>query len=297
MRNEWAFALAAIVDDAGDQVVWKPDREPTPHALRLMATLGVRVEWSPVTAVSAQKLLATRDCVYPNCPREADPGTHHCRTHQAYERDLIRAIPEGPHGAARASVQEPSIQVAKQEAAAPKEAPVVQPSTSWTRETAIAAVQKFARTHGRPPGSSDLGRKNGLPSLPFAWGDKFSDLIVAAGFEPSRFGPGSKSSGRGPAKPKTAVEPEPSPVPAEAEPEQPNLSELATGLAELAPRPDSKADPGVPLAGISPLIDRLIGQRRELVEEALRLNELSVEAATKRDAIYQLVNQLEELAR
>lgn len=42
LEHGWAFAVAAICDDIGEQVVLRLDREPPEATRRLMAVLGVR---------------------------------------------------------------------------------------------------------------------------------------------------------------------------------------------------------------------------------------------------------------
>ena len=123
---------------------------------------------------------------------------------------------------------------------------------TWTRETAIEAVQAFAKLHGRPPKSREQGTRNGLPAIPLSTsigvGRNWGDLIEAAGFpRPTAGHSRPKRQARAPKAPEKRT-PTPSPAASEAATSPPAVVE-GVSSAGLSPEPEACTDePGTTLA-------------------------------------------------
>lgn len=69
--------LVAEAEERGQTIVYRPLGPPPEHTVRLMATLGVRIE----LPVSIQDLTETRICVAPMCTADAMKMSRFCRAH------------------------------------------------------------------------------------------------------------------------------------------------------------------------------------------------------------------------
>lgn len=179
--HEWADALARIVDDAGQELVYRPESEPHPATRRLMDSLGVRIEVGPVRTVVK--------CGAPLCAAEAKFGGF-CRSHAP-----IGALrPENGHGAAesgRAALEAMDAGERQTPAARTGRPP------KWTVEQAVQAIKDFHAKHGYVPVQRDASTNPELPSagtvtktLKVPW----AELVERAGFpRPSRGGVGRGS--------------------------------------------------------------------------------------------------------
>lgn len=254
-----------------------------------MDSLGVRV------------IVGSQDCAAALCVDEALPGLTHCRRHASIAE--IRAAREASPSNGLAALEamdrgepqpafkshaetheeEEPMPVAEPNGDAPVHAIGMQKAPKWTRANTVAAIQAFAGRHKRPPRNADRTARNGLPPQGQPSGHVWSDLVEEAGFpRPARGG--VKGSGRAAAKPPAPVErdahPDPGPAPSR------ELEPVATGSGlEPAARPDEPS-----------LLASTIANLDAFRAEAERFDEISIDAACKRDAILRLVEALESLS-
>jgi hypothetical protein len=99
------------------------------------------------------EVVVTATCEETLCNKVPRPGARFCRAHSPIEE-----LREQPATAAK--------------------------RRRWTRETAVAAVQAFAREHGRVPSANDMSPRNGLPALPLRTdiAGGLGELVELAGF-------------------------------------------------------------------------------------------------------------------
>lgn len=290
----WADAIVELIDGAGEQVVWRPDFEPPRHTLALMRTLGVRVEVVPVSAVGTG---AVTYCPHSSCgwsfvgSRTRADGyliVHMRVMHAGVDPRAIQVSEREPLGhvapveptpaAPGTSSASPSPQVGTGEAGSRSEstAPPTQRETKtvvarrkWTREEILDAIKAHAAANeGVPPKSMDWSRSTddhpSFAKVGEIFG-KWNTAIIEAGFEPHKPGRGEgRASGSTP----TPKKPEHKPV------EAPPVSRNGNG-------------------GLT--FDSIFGDIDALKTEVDRLNDLSVNAALKRDALQQIIETVGQL--
>lgn len=206
-------ALAEILDDLDEPVVYRCDTEPHPATRRLMATLGVEVV---VTERGGAGMTVAQDVVVTRCPHagcswtwvgtalrgKAAIPTHLKLMHGGVDPRTNGEAPplaEPDQGRGGIPVSEQVLE-SRSELSGSASGRRTN-ATPWTRETAIEAVRRFARDHdGRPPVSTETVG-NGLPNVGAArrlFGT-FAGMIEAAGFpKPTR---GGRKPGREPKAP------------------------------------------------------------------------------------------------
>lgn len=173
-----------------EQEVLAPSPEPK-ETSPIRAT-----KWTPDTIVAAiQQWAADHDGQPPTVSQWMRAGNGHPACSTVHERVgsfsaalKLAGFEPRPQGAQAANRNRTGS--GKAPASAPRQA-----RRKWTLPLAITAVQTFATEHGRPPKSIEQGLKNGLPSLPFAFGGGWGELLVAAGFERHQQG-SAQGSGR-----------------------------------------------------------------------------------------------------
>lgn len=147
---------------------------------------GVHVVLPEEPHEPAQKLLETLGATY-----EVVEGEHPSHLTVVDEldrgRDLLdrmdAGVPVRELAREEAAVELPGAEAAAVSSSASPRAGIG-PGPKWTKESAIAAIQQWAREHGRPPSSNDAKGNRALPSSPTCarlFGG-WANLIEQAGF-------------------------------------------------------------------------------------------------------------------
>lgn len=236
--------------------MYECDREPHPATRRLMATLGVEVV---VTTVAQD--VQTR-CERPHC-RWSFVGTA-LRGRAALGEHVARM-----HGgtAPNGHVLDATDRVEPQRLANSARA------VTWTRESAIAAVQAHAAKHGRPPSINAPGECPRQPTAKKIFGS-YAAMIEAAGFARPTRSTRYETSGREPTE-TAAVTAESTVQPSAGTPGTAapvSLSEPVVCGDEPGSSPDDAPPDGPLPASIDELTDhdKIAGWRGGLAAEALR---------------------------
>lgn len=281
-------------------VVFRATEPPAEHTVRLMRTLGVPIEVTPVSAIATTGVPIY--CPHPACgwsyERGGARGEGFLAVHlRVVHKDVDPRTNTTGDANTHQKASNGSVEPRREDTAMD-----MTPVRKWSRDLILDAFRRFQRERGRWPLASEecdyLPGRKAVNHHFRSWQAVLDELdagkipraraaqkYVATGDlpTPTSRSRAAKPSGRKrrlPSVPEKRVSFPPSPAVSPAV----VVESPEPVRAELGVRPE-----------VSPIFDNLIAHQDELRAEADRLDQLSVDAAGKRDTIHMLLTEIAEL--